>query len=261
MSELEKFLEERSKIPIPDGDVARVRLLAEELALGVHRNLWPSKLASHPYTTFRYRPDGEHKPSSSSYRINSNILGNYFAKRWENRKAVHLLSLLENHGYYLEDALTKEAFNLLEQTTPYSVFVSYKWTESSAFALLVVSRLNNVGHRAFCDFRLIPGDPYHPELKNQVKACEFLVLLLGPTTLNSSAIVNEVKWAISSDSTIIPVAHNGFDFRRKEWESGVPCDVLDKIDHNQRIEVDKESAAQYEAAIRTLLTNRFGVTP
>ena len=40
MSELDKFLEERSKIPIPSGDVARIKLLAKELALGVHRGLW-----------------------------------------------------------------------------------------------------------------------------------------------------------------------------------------------------------------------------
>ena len=40
MSELEKSLEERSKIPIPSGDAARVKLLAQDMALGVHKDLW-----------------------------------------------------------------------------------------------------------------------------------------------------------------------------------------------------------------------------
>ena len=40
MSELEKFLEERKRFPIPSGEVARVKLLAKELAKGYDKGLW-----------------------------------------------------------------------------------------------------------------------------------------------------------------------------------------------------------------------------
>ena len=149
------------------------------------------------------------------------------------------------------------------EAPPYKVFVSYKHSESSAFALLVVTRLKEHGLYAFCDMRLVPGDPWHAELENRVRDSKFQVLLLGPTTLCSKYVVQEIEWALDSCSKIVPISHNKFDFVRKSWERVLSKKVLDAIDHNQRIPIPREheSAAGYDIAIRTLLTNRFGITP
>ena len=134
MSELEKFLEERSKFSIPPGDVARVRLLAKELAIGVHRDLWSSSFGSFRGESILF----------------SNELEAYVDLRWGDLVPSKNLQLLRGYGY-LEDKLTPNgnryylltnaAFDLLEETEPFNIFISYKRSESSAFALLVNRQL------------------------------------------------------------------------------------------------------------------------
>ena len=111
---------------------------------------------------------------------------------WRGRVRSSLLERLSGHGFIEDhygstgkhqDRISQAAFDLLSETPPYKVFVSYKHSESSAFALLVVTRLKEHGLYAFCDMRLVPGDPWHAELENRVRDSKFQVLLLGPTTL------------------------------------------------------------------------------
>ena len=71
MSDLDKFLEKRGKILIPSGDVARIKLLAKELIMGVHRNLWSSTISTMPSDT-----DGNEVAP-----VDRN-LANYLEKRW-----------------------------------------------------------------------------------------------------------------------------------------------------------------------------------
>jgi len=125
MSDLDKFLKEREKKQIPSGDVARVKLLARELALGVHRNLWGRR-----FFADRGQPYDELKI--------------YFEKRWNvTDGGKHDLGLLQGHEYVIVRPnsgstyeITRDAFELLKETEPYNVFISYKHSESSAFELL-----------------------------------------------------------------------------------------------------------------------------
>ena len=261
MTTVNEFINERKEIyPLPEGPVEQITLLAEELVLGVHFGFWLPTLYAMQSNTI----GGEYVPIEEQLQL-------YLQRRWGDIHIGHKKRLLKGHGYLddLRDTsdkpftrLSREAFALLSKAPPYIVFVSYKHAESSAFALLVVVRLKEFGLKAYCDMRLAPGDPWHPELENQVKASKFVVLLLGPTTLCSDAVTDEIEWAIDSGATVIPITHNGFNYQRKDWDGKVPDAILDTIEHNHRIPIPREheNAAGYDIAIRTLLVNRFGVT-
>ena len=172
MSDLDKFLEERKKILIPSGNVARIKLLAKELALGVHKELW-----HHTFSIDR----GRHI-SARSY-----LFYRYFEKRWKTKTTdvSFYLELLQGHGYIHGHTLTQAAFDLLNETEPYNVFISYKHCESSAFVLLVVARLKEHGLMPFCDMALIPGEDWHAELEERIKESDHFIVLIGKKTLRS----------------------------------------------------------------------------
>jgi len=249
MSNLDKFLKEREKKQIPSGDVARVKLLARELALGVHRNLWGRR-----FFADRGQPYDELKI--------------YFEKRWNvTDGGKHDLGLLQGYGYVIVRPnssstyeITRDAFELLKETEPYNVFISYKHSESSAFALLVVARLKEYGLVPFCDMSLIPGEDWHPELEKQIDNCSHFIVLIGKKTHNSKATLKEIQWAKEKGKTIIPIWHNKFEFKKEDWNNKEYPDVASVIQKKQAIEVTKESAGGYNRAIVELL-NRFGLTP
>ena len=271
MSDLDKFLEERSKIPIPSGDVARVKLLAKELALGVHRDLWPFTFRSIPFTRERISPGEE--------------LREYFEIRWGTFLPGNNLQLLigqgyiddnfspEGHRYY---QLNRNAFDLLEETEPYNVFISYRRLDSSALAVLVLARLKEHGINAFLDIALEAGGNWHADLEERIKACDYFIILLGHQTLASDMTAKEICWGIDSERTIIPFWHGEFgkeeefdlsqyivklaaNWNDKNLVSRIG-DVRDVIQQTNAIRVTDESASGYNTAIVELL-NRFGVTP
>ena len=242
MSDLDKFLEERGEIP--SGDVARIKLLAKELALGVHRELW-----HHTFSVDRGR------------RISAPSLHRYFEERWKAPDVSFYLELLQGHGYIHGGyTLTQAAFDLLSETEPYNVFISYKHRESSAFALLVVARLKEHGLMPFCDMALIPGEDWHAELEERIKGSDHFIVLIGKETLCSRPTLKEIRWALDYEKSITPIWHNGFTFAPKKWKD-LDREITKVVQKKQAIEVTKESAGGYDIAIRELLTNRFGITP
>ena len=150
--------------------------------------------------------------------------------------------------------------DLLEYPAPNNVFVSYKHSESSALALLVVKSLRIYGQNAFCDMSLAPGEDWHPELEKHIKKCEHFIVLVGKETRKSSATLKEVAWAIENKKIVIPFWHNEFEFKPEEWD-GIAENVVNAIQRKHAVIVQKESAAGYNAAIAELLTNCFGITP
>ena len=249
MSDLDKFLKERSRIPIPNGDVARVKLLAKELALGAHKNLWDT-------TMIAISDYGRWKPCFSN-------LETVFEKRWTDHDFGRLADLLIAHRYAesLENALSisSRAFDLLDETAPYDVFISYKRSESSAFALLVLARLNEHGLVPFVDMALEAGGKWHADLEERIRGCDYFIILLGKDTLSSPMTVKEIQWALQYERTIIPAWHSGFDLK-DEKRSEIDETVKDAIQQTNAIRVHDESASGYNSAIVELL-NRFGVTP
>ena len=252
MSDLDKFLEERRQILIPSGDVARIKLLAKELIMGVHRNLWSSTISTMPSDT-----DGNEVAP-----VDRN-LANYLEKRWGDRHIRHRLELLRGHGYVAysgkRNTLTQATFNLLSETEPYNVFVSYKHSESSAFALLVLARLKAHGPVPFMDMMIEPGENWHAELEERIRDCDYFIVLLGKETLASAMTVKEIEWAIQYEKKVIPVWHSEFCLSSDKWKHVNPK-VKEAIQQTNAIRVIEESASDYNRVIVELL-NRFDITP
>ena len=245
MSELEKFLEERSKIPIPSGDVPRIRMLAKELSLGLHKGLWDDFIAVNP-----------------RFGANDDNLNQFFQIRWRDYDFEQMLDLLVFHEYvYLRDAyrLSGTTIKLLEEVEAFNVFISYIRSESSALALLCVSRLKAENLVPFVDMALEAGGNWHADLEERIRDCDYFIILLGNDTLSSPMTVKEIEWAVEYERTIIPVWHSGFDLKAEKWnevEERVKC----AIRQTNAIRVTDESASGYNTAIVELL-NRFGITP
>ena len=271
---LDKFLEERSKIPIPSGDVARVKLLAKELALGIHRELWDPIIIIVGSDTV-----------VGEYHAITGCLDEYLERRWGDNNIGHKLHLLRGYGY-IEDIhsasgrssprIAQSAFDLLDEIEPYNVFISYKRSESSALALLVLARLKEHSLVPFVDMALEVGGNWHADLEERIKACDYFIVLLGKETLSSPMTVKEVLWAFDSKRTIIPIWHNefgqenGFKLRQHiedmsgNWDDdGLrerKDEVHDVFRQTNAIIVQDESASGYNTAIVELL-GRFGVMP
>ena len=250
-SELEKFLEERSKIPIPGGDAAWVKLLAKELAIGTSRNLWaPNRIAG------LYMAGAEFEDSNFEA---------YFEKRWRHHDLDLLVNLLLGHDYMIEDGssggltLNSKAFDLLEETEPYNIFISYRRLDSSALALLVLARLKEHSLVPFVDMALEAGGNWHADLEERIKACDYFIILLGKDTLSSPMTVKEIHWALQYERIIIPIWHSGFALQDEKWVE-IDQEVKDAIQQTNAIIVQDESASGYNSAIVELL-NRFGITP
>ncbi len=255
MATLNEFISDREENHrIPETPVERVMLLAKELALGVHKGYWQRRLST---GTFVF--------------IFSNDLKLFLEKRWggEDEFEEHL-ERLYGHGYLEEDwsrtsntryeKLSHDAFALLSEAPPYNVFISYTREESSAFALLLVTKLQQYGIQSFCDMSLVPGEDWHPELEKQIKKCEHFIVLIGEETRKSGPTLKEVTWAIENHKIVIPIWHNNFELNADQWE-GVDERIANAIQRKHAVIVQKESAAGYNSAIVELLTNRFGITP
>ena len=252
MTELEKFLEERSRVPIPGGDVARPKLMAKELALGVLRELWSPHIITQNHPNY---------PTETA--IASSNMSKYFEERWGADRLNHHLDVLGALRYISRAAngreITEKAFALLSESEPYNIFISYRRMDSSALALLVLARLKEHGLEPFVDMALQAGGKWHADLEERIKACDYFIILLGKDTLESEVTVKEINWALQYESTIIPLWHRGFDSNDDRW-SRIDKGALDTIQQTNAIIVQDESASGYNTAIVELL-NRFGVTP
>ena len=231
----------------------RIRMLARELALGVHLNYWDNNIHTH-----------DNDIDAASVIPHDENLKQYFRDRWNIEDIQHLWNLLEAHGYLVRnrnyyDKLKGSAFELLDETEPYNVFVSYKRSESSALALLCICRLKEHDLVPFVDMALEAGGNWHADLKERITDCDYFIILLGKDTLASEMTVKEICWAIDEKRTIIPIWHSGFDINSDKWED-VPENVISAIQLTNAIRVTDESASGYNTAIVELL-NRFGISP
>ena len=246
MTELDEFLEERLKIPIPSGDVARIKLLAMELALGFHRRVWRTPLTIQAYG--RYEP-------------NHPDVDNYFAKRWCEADFGHMYELLTFHGFAnAHGALTTNAFNLLYETEPYNIFISYKRSESSMLALLVSNTLKLNGFNPFFDMQLKPTEEWHALLEQRIKDSNYFVVLLGPETHCSKYTVREIHWAMIHEIPIVQVWQHGFAFGASDWSNVEYPAVVKKLELEQAVVPIADNAEGYHLALEKML-NRFGITP
>lgn len=285
---IEEFIEKCQKRPIPQNPMARVRLLARELAEGASYEIWAASTI-----IFGLHPDvpvdkaSEHtqrKITSVAHLIKSeNRFGSYLrgdqknrdhtkpyydserialyaAMRWEGD--VPRFSLLVNNGYvtfknnYL--IITKNAFDLLEEADIATIFISYKRSESSAFALLIRDRLQQYGLEPFVDMQLQAGDDWRNALKRNIQQSDYMIVLLGQKTLASEVTVQEIQWALESNVILIPIWHNKFAYQSGTW-GNIPVEVDTALTNTHTIRVIEENPLTYDTALRELL-NRFGLS-
>jgi hypothetical protein len=241
--QFERFIERLAARPLPQNALARVRALAKELAEGAAEGVWPVAMRQ-----FRGA-------------LMEEAVVAYVQQRW-GEAAPHIHLLLSN-GYVQATAtdyeLTKAAFDLVEEREAANIFISYRRKDSSAFALLVLARLKAVGLEPFLDLALEPGEDWQAGLRERIRRYDYLIALLGPGTLASEVVVQELTWALESGLHILPVWHGGFRYQADDWPD-VPAEVRAALGARHTIRVLEESALAYNNAIVELL-NRFGVTP
>ena len=254
MSELDKFLEERMKIPIPSGDVAPVKLLAKELALGVDRNLWKTSVTV-------VRSSGEIYELRSG--IQSNI-GPFLKARWSDKDVDQQLEQLKGRQFISTTdegfEIGRAAFDLLNETEPYNIFISYKRSESSMLALLVNNTLKLNGFNPFFDMQLKPTEEWHARLEQRIKESNYLVALLGPETHCSKYTVREIHWAMTHNIPIVQVWQHGYSFEASDWSYVEYPAVPRKLEREQAVVPIADNAEGYHLALESLL-NLLGITP
>lgn len=216
---LKTFIEKVSQRPLPNNPLARVRIFAKELAEGAVEDVWDTFVS-----TFRSG-------------INQRQVMDYIAKRWNDN--YPRISLLVSNGYVTLESngfvLNKLAFDLLETAPPATIFISYKRSESSAFALLVLARLKAEGLEPFVDLSLVPGEDWHAGLKVRIQKYDYFISFLGKETLRSEVAIQEISWALEANLTMIPIWHNRFKFVSGEWSLPSPVDVALSGTHTQSV--------------------------
>lgn len=252
-----EFIERAKQREIPAAPMSRVRLFARELAEGASYGLWDTTF------DFRYYAKSEDDALGMWFddQMTDERLDQYLAERWQsnypNLRLLLTVGYLARHNDRLD--LTKSAFDLLAEIQSARVFISYKRTESSAFALLINRELKLAGLDPFIDMALIPGENWEDGLKKRIQESNYLIVLLGKETLKSQVTVQEIGWALDANVIIIPIWHNGFVYRSGTWET-IPVHVDKTLTTTHTIRVVEENPVAYQSAIIELL-NRFGVTP
>lgn len=257
---LEEFCEKCKKRDIPTHPMARIKTFARELAEGAVYGLWNIH--------FNYYAVIADDPDMDDTKRGENAIHTYTIERWgkvDNAPNIDLmmrLNYLESmgaDGYSSSVTIAREAFDLLSDVDSLNIFISYKRSESSAFALLLHDRLRATGLNPFVDMQLKAGLNWQNQLKSNIKEADYLVTLLGKETLHSSEIIKEIKWAIASNIPIIPIWHKGFSYKTADWSYTLPDSVDEALDENHTIRVIEENPLMYDMAIRELL-NRFGIS-
>jgi hypothetical protein len=129
------------------------------------------------------------------------------------------------------------------------VFVSYKRSESSAFALLLHNQLLSEGFDAFVDMRGIPpGEKWLSRIDHEISASDVFVCLIGKSTLESANVIQEIKWAIEKEIVAIPIWHNGYTY-----QSGSYSEIAEFLDERNAIIVENENVLAYDGAVRQLM--------
>ncbi|MFN8372286.1 MAG: toll/interleukin-1 receptor domain-containing protein [Anaerolineae bacterium] len=244
---------------LPDDPVQRIPAFARDLAEGALNGLWSTKFAiiSDRFTEPMWQSYLDFKPGEAI------PLDRYLTEKWQDKPPLG--ELLVSFGFFeVEDfserrdrytyILTDKAFQLLQQPIPTSIFISYSRKPSSAFALLLLARLQLVGLDPFLDIKdLAPGDQWHARLENEVNARQHFICLLAPGTLDSPYVRQEILWAMNSGKRTIPIWHSGFRPSDSDY-----AEFKDFLNSNAII-IENENVKAYNNAVLEVL-NYFGMT-
>lgn len=256
--------------PLPSDSAKHLDRFVRDLAWGALNNKWRNAFYIQGIPAWR---ELELLPSQNP------DLKEYLAQVWDNHPPDP--AQLEDLGYIVEVPgssigddtslykLTEKGLRFARSTSPGPIFISYRRLESSSFALLLSDRLKIYGLAPFLDnqtdkedqgIALKPGDKWEDELRDAIKARQYFVVLVGPTTLSSNVVCREIEYALAFHKKIIPIWHRGFDPRNKEhFPESLSSAIRNVITDINGIQVTTEDPLQYEVAIERLLA-LFGIT-
>lgn len=254
---IEEFVAQVKKRELSRNPMARIETFARELAEGAAHGLWSTE-----FNGFAVSFEGR--------RVNTpevQPIYDYIVARWGDLDNAPKYELLVQNDflnyenpqrYELMYTITKSAFDLLTTAETASIFISYKRSESSSFALLIENVLRNAGLNPFVDMQLEAGADWRNQLRDTIRQSDYLVLLLAPTTLQSKVTIQEIEWAMGAGTTIIPIWHRGFTYKKSEWSS-ISETVRELVSDTHTIRVPEENPLAYNTALSELL-NRFGIS-
>lgn len=91
--------------------------------------------------------------------------------------------------------------------TSSTAFVSYSRADSD-FALQLAEDLQTAGASVWLDqIELEPGKPWDIEIQRALMACNRMLVILSPTSVNSTNVLDEVSFALKKQKTVIPVLY------------------------------------------------------
>lgn len=255
-------MDDPRQLPIPDDPVERLYALAKDFAYGVVRGEYSPDFTVIDELGSEYWVGHGNQPQVAAFHtlLEKWSIPELLASTLEIFGLVRFIGRTEsdNRRY----ALTSKALSLLERPAQApSVFICYQRAESSAFALLIESRLRERGIHAFLDRMLEGGAEWESVIQDTIQnKITHLICAIGPKSLHSQNVRNEIHWATGANKTVIPIWHNGFD----PALSMLPDDpaTLDFINRRNAIRVLEENALAYDTAITQLLNQlEFATLP
>lgn len=92
------------------------------------------------------------------------------------------------------------------------VFISYRRVGGASTAQTIKERLERKRAEVFLDVHDINAGRFDEIISKAIADCDYFVLVLAPGTLDSEWVVKEVRHAIKTERTIIPVLVDGYRF-------------------------------------------------
>lgn len=251
--------------PLPSNPAYYIRRLARDFAWGVVNEKWPDKFIIEIdwYADWRI-PD--HQGANNDVELLA-----YLDKVWgellPNPKRLdrfgYLNQVSELGDGLVEYELTRDAFKLIEEITSVPIFISYSRKQSSALALLIVARFKEHNLSPFLDMHpdredLPLGSDWETTIKTRVTNANAVIVIIGPETLLSKNVIQELHWALEANVKIIPIWHNVKT--TVQYSDDLGSELKERTDKVQGVMVEDENPKQYNAAIDALLSH-FNVAP
>lgn len=229
----------------PTNEDARCKLLATELVEGQNFIFWNAQVSV---------PDRSKLMKMDVSADELGFLQYYYYKRWKGNPPS--LESLQSRKLLDEDlSLLPLAFQLYDKhlRSQLKVFISYRRSESSMFALYLHERLSDTGFSSFLDMQSLEyGQNWRLALKDSIQECGYFILLLAPKTLGSKVVVQEITWAFENNMKIIPAWHGGFHYEHDPAHN-IPPRFKNLLTDTHTLIIEQENPAQYKQVVEELL--------
>lgn len=260
-------MEDPRTLPLPEEPFQRAIAFARELAYGAFEGEWGVSF----WVSRMFMGDLVEQWSTDAEPAADQRLSDYIETRWaDNAPSVRLLELLGYltlHTAHSKETsvymLTQKAVALLRAPAVMpTVFISYARDQSSAFALLIESRLAAYHIKSFLDKQIEGGAEWEEMIRQTIThKISHLIAVIAPATLDSANVRNELHWALDANVHLIPIWHGGFQGTEAELQAYDET-IRAFTRRTNALRVLEESAASYDAVITQLLNQlEFAAAP